>query len=63
MPWTPKSFKAKHNKSLTPAQSEHAASIANAILKRGVSEGIAIATANKRAENTRTGKPHQVGKR
>jgi uncharacterized protein YdaT len=49
MPWTGSSFK-KHNKKLTPAQSARAAKIANAILKSGADEGIAIATANKRAK-------------
>lgn len=49
MPWTPQSFRSKHNKSLTPAQSRKAAKIANNILKRGGSEREAIATANKLA--------------
>jgi uncharacterized protein YdaT len=48
MPWTAASFKKKHNHSLSPAQSEKAASMANAILKSGASDKIAIATANKR---------------
>ena len=34
MPWTPKEFKSRHNKSLTPAQSTKAAKIANAKVKR-----------------------------
>lgn len=53
MPWTPESFKEKHNKGLGGAQAKKAASIANAMLKRGVPEGEVIATANARAE----GKP------
>lgn len=47
MPWTPQSFRSKHNKSLSPAQAKKAASMANAMLRSGTSEGIAIATANK----------------
>jgi hypothetical protein len=46
MPWDAHSF-AKHNSHLSPPQAAHAARIANAILKRGEPEGIAIATANK----------------
>lgn len=49
MPWTAKSFKAKHNKSLSGGAAKKAASMANAMLKAGVPEGEAIATANKRA--------------
>jgi len=46
MPFTGATFH-RHNLGLSPAQSEHAARIANAIMARGVAEGIAIATANK----------------
>jgi uncharacterized protein YdaT len=53
MPWTAKSFKAKHNHSLSPSQAAHAARQANAILKSGASEAVAIATANK---NVKKGK-------
>lgn len=49
MPWTAKTFAARHNHSLSPAQAGRAAKQANAMLKRGVPEGEAIATANKRA--------------
>lgn len=45
MPWTPKSFAAKHNKSLSGAGAAKAASMANAILKRSGDDGLAIATA------------------
>lgn len=48
MPWTGKSFKSKHNKKLSDEQAEKASSMANAMLKAGVPEGEAIATANKR---------------
>ena len=50
MPWTPESFRTKHNKKLTKPQARKAASIANAMLSRGVPEGEAIATANSRAK-------------
>ena len=49
MPWTAETFRAKHNRKLTNAQATKAAEMANAMLERGVSEKIAIATANKRA--------------
>lgn len=48
MPWSASSFAGKHNHSLKGAAASKAASIANAILKRGGDEGVAIATANKR---------------
>lgn len=50
MPWTASSFRARHNTKLTPAQAARAAKIANGMLKRGVDEGVAIATANKQAK-------------
>ena len=46
MPWSGPQFHA-HNHALSPAQSLHAAHIANAMLARGVPEGESIATANK----------------
>lgn len=49
MPWSAKSFKARHNKKLSTGEAAKAASMANAMLKSGVPEGEAIATANKRA--------------
>lgn len=55
MPWTPESFRAKHNKSLTLAQAGHAAAQAEAMMKHGVPEGEAIATANKYAKKPRKG--------
>ena len=51
MPWTPQQFRSKHNKSLTPSQAKRASEMANAMLKRGVPEGEAIATANKHARD------------
>lgn len=50
MPWKPDEFRRKHNKSLTPAQAKHAAAQANAIIRSGGDEGVAIATANKYAK-------------
>lgn len=49
MPWTGPQFKAKHNKNLTADEAKHAAEQATAMLKNGVPEGEAIATANKYA--------------
>lgn len=48
MPWTPEEFRRKHNKKLTLVQAGKAASIAEAMIRSGVSEGEAIATANRR---------------
>ncbi len=50
MPWTPQSFAAKHNKKLKGARATKAARMANAMLRAGVPEGEAIATANARAK-------------
>ena len=55
MPWTPQQFKQRHNKSLTLAQAGHAAAQAEAMMKHGVPEGEAIATANKYAKHPRKG--------
>jgi uncharacterized protein YdaT len=55
MPWTGKSYRARHNKSLSPAQASKAAAQANAMLREGVPEGIAIATANKHAAGKSAG--------
>ncbi len=49
MPWTGKSFAAKHNKKLKGAAATKAAAQATAMVKSGVPEGVAIATANKHA--------------
>lgn len=50
MSWTGKQFKDRHAKGLSNEQATHAASMANAMLKSGVPEGEAIATAIKRAK-------------
>lgn len=47
MPWTGPEFAERHNHALHGADASHAARMANAILNRGASERIAIATANK----------------
>lgn len=49
MPWTGPSFAAKHNHKLKGKPAAKAAQIATAMVERGVDEGEAIATANKRA--------------
>jgi uncharacterized protein YdaT len=51
MPWTAESFKNKHNKHLNPSEAKHAAAQATAMVKNGVPEGEAIATANKHAHD------------
>jgi uncharacterized protein YdaT len=51
MPWTAKSFAAKHNHSLKGAAASKAAKQATAMVKAGVDEGTAIATANKHAHD------------
>lgn len=51
MPWTGPTFKARHNHHLSKAKAAKAASIATAMLKSGVPEGEAIATANKRVSS------------
>lgn len=53
MPWSGKTFAAKHNKSLSGAGAAKAASMANAILKRSGDDGLAIATANKKVGQMR----------
>lgn len=50
MPWTPREFKAKHNKKLSLKTAGRAAKQASAMIGSGVPEGIAIATANKQAK-------------
>lgn len=47
MPWTAKSFRERHNKKLSGAAAAKAAEMATAMVKEGVPEGIAIATASK----------------
>ena len=47
MPWDAGSFKEKHNHKLKGAAASKAAEQATAMVKSGVPEGVAIATANK----------------
>ena len=58
MPWTPEQFKQKHNKKLKGKSATKAADMANAMLRSGVSEGVAIATANKHADKIQFGKAY-----
>lgn len=60
MPWTSQQFRTRHAKHLTPAQAAKAASMANAMLKGGADEGLAIATAIKRAKRSRKTKTNTV---
>lgn len=49
MPWTAEEYRRKHNKKLSTAQAGKAAKQAEAMIRHGVPEGEAIATANKHA--------------
>lgn len=51
MPWTGTQFRMRHAKHLTPKQAARAATIANAMLRGGAEEGVAIATGIKRAKS------------
>jgi uncharacterized protein YdaT len=50
MPWTPESFRKKHNQKLTPAQAVKAARMANGILKDTGDEAKAIRITNSKFE-------------
>lgn len=51
MPWkTGRDFAQKHNKKLTGKAASAAAKQATAMVRAGVPEGVAIATANKRGD-------------
>lgn len=50
MPWTASEFREKHAKHLSPKQAAEAAKQANAMLRSGTDEGVAIATAIKHAK-------------
>jgi uncharacterized protein YdaT len=47
MPWSPGEFAHRHNKKLSGHAAVKASEMANAMLREGVPEHIAIATANK----------------
>ncbi len=53
MPWDGPSFAARHNHSLSKGEASSAARQATAMVKAGVPDGIAIATANKRINKLR----------
>lgn len=53
MPWTPSEFRSRHAKDLSPSQAKTASRMANAILRSGGDEGVAIATAIKHAKKSR----------
>ena len=62
MPWpSGKAFAAAHNKKLRGAAASKAASQASAMVREGVPEGIAIATANKTGDRMqRTRRPKRL---
>ena len=45
-PWTAEEFRRKHNKRLTDAQAKHAATVADAVLKRTGDEAQAVRIGN-----------------
>jgi ribosomal protein S20 len=53
MPWTAKTFKARHNRSATSSQASTAAAQATALVNSGVDEGKSIAIANKTVQRMR----------
>jgi len=53
MPWSGAEFRAKHWNAASPPQAKKAASIANAMLRGGADEGVAIATAIRRCKMMR----------
>ena len=59
MPWTGPQFAVKHNKKLKGETASRAAAQATAMIKSGVPEGIAIATANKHAAKGYGAKPRK----
>lgn len=48
MPWTGPQFASRFNHGISPVQAVHASRVANAIVRRGAPDGLAIATANAR---------------
>jgi len=62
MPWTPEQFRKKHNKKLSLSQAGKAARQAEAMMRNGVSEGIAIATANKGVMRSKHTAPAKAAK-
>lgn len=56
MPWTPKTFAARHNKRLDPAKAKKAAAIANTILEETGDDAKAIRIANAQVKRKPKGK-------
>lgn len=50
MPWDPEEFKDRHFNKASGGQAKKASSIANAMLRSGADEGVAIATGIARAK-------------
>lgn len=50
MPWSAPQFKERHDKAATPKQAARESKLADAMLRSGASEGVAIATAIDRAK-------------
>ena len=63
MPWDAKSFAQKHNHSLKGKAAAKAASQATAMVKAGVPEGEAIATANKHAGSSPKSRDEHMAQR
>lgn len=63
MPFDAQSFRDRHNKKLGGAAATKAAEMANAMIKGGTDEGIAIATANKHANAMQGKKKSRAQKR
>ena len=61
MPWDAKSFASKHNHKLKGAAASKAASQASAMVRAGVPEGEAIATANKTGNRMQSHSPRNAG--
>ncbi len=62
MPWTGKSFSAKHNHKLKGEAAKKAAAQATAMVEKGVPEGVAIATANKTGNKAMAGRDAKIKK-
>jgi len=55
MPWTGEMFLKRHNKKLSSSKAKKAASIANAILRKGGSDASAIRIANWQVKKRKRG--------
>ena len=63
MPWTAASFAKKHNSKLSGHAAAKAAEMATAMVKEGVPEGTAIATANKHGNEMQSRSKKLYGKK